>query len=111
MMKERITVKHVAKEAGVSTQTVSRVVNNAEGVLPETRQRVQETIRRLGYRPNVIARSLTQRRTCTMGVVASGIEFYGPMSTLVGIEQKANATGYSLNLSLLRNRKPTMSRI
>jgi LacI family transcriptional regulator len=97
----RVTVKHVAQEAGVSTQTVSRVVNNVQGVLPETRKRVQDTIRRLGYRPNVIARSLIQQRSCSLGVVATGIEYYGPSRTLMGIEQKANTSGYSLNLSLL----------
>lgn len=97
----RVTIRQVAKEAGVSTQTVSRVINNIPGVLPETRNRVQATIDRLGYRPNVIARSLAQRRSCSLGVVATGIEYYGPSSTLVGIEQSANAAGYSLNLNLL----------
>ena len=97
----RITIKQVALEAGVSTQTVSRVVNNVPGVVPETRQHVQEAIDRLGYRPNVIARSLIQRRSCTLGIVTSGIEFYGPSRTLVGIEQKANELGYSVHLSLL----------
>jgi LacI family transcriptional regulator len=97
----RVTIRQVAKEAGVSTQTVSRVVNNLPGVLPETRSRVQETIDRLGYRPNVIARSLSQRRSCTLGVVATGIEYYGPSRTLMGIEQKANLAGYSLSLNLL----------
>ncbi len=97
----RVTIKHVAQEAGVSTQTVSRVVNRVPGVLPDTRQRVQDAIDRLGYRPNVIARSLTQRRSYTIGVVASGIDNYGPSRTLVGIEQGANEAGYSLNLSLL----------
>jgi LacI family transcriptional regulator len=97
----RVTVKHVAQEAGVSTQTVSRVVNNDQAVLPGTRQRVQEVIDRLGYHPNAIARSLTQQKSCSMGVVASGLEYYGPSRTLVGIEQKANALGYSLTLGLL----------
>jgi LacI family transcriptional regulator len=97
----RITIRQVAKEASVSTQTVSRVVNNVPEVLPETRQRVQQAIERLGYRPNAIARCLTQQRSGTLGVVASGIEYYGPSRTLVGIEQKANTLGYTLNLSLL----------
>jgi LacI family transcriptional regulator len=47
----RVTIKHVAQEAGVSTQTVSRVVNRMPGVLPDTRQRVQDAIDRLGYHP------------------------------------------------------------
>jgi LacI family transcriptional regulator len=97
----RVTIKHVAQTAGVSTQTVSRVVNNIHGVLPETRKRVQDAIDQLGYRPNVIARSLTQRRSYAIGVVACGIDYYGPSRTLVGIEQGANEAGYSLNLSLI----------
>jgi LacI family transcriptional regulator len=98
---KRVTIRHVALEAGVSTQTVSRVVNNIPGVLPDTREKVQKAIDRLGYRPNVIARSLSQRRSYSIGVVASGIDYYGPSRTLVGIEQGANEAGYSLNLSLL----------
>jgi LacI family transcriptional regulator len=97
----KVTIRQVAKEAGVSTQTVSRVMNNIPEVLPETRQRVLDVVARLGYRPNVIARSLTQNRSYTLGVVSSGIEYYGPSRTLVGIEQKANELGYSLSLSLL----------
>jgi LacI family transcriptional regulator len=98
---ERVTVKQVALDAGVSTQTVSRVVNNAPGVLPDTRRRVQESIRRMGYRPNAIARSLIQRRSCVLGVVYTGLDYYGPSHTLMGIEQGANGSGYSLNLCLL----------
>jgi LacI family transcriptional regulator len=96
-----VTIVQVAEEAGVSTQTVSRVVNNYPGVLPETRERVQNAVHRLHYRPNVIARSLSQLRTNTLGVVTAGLDYFGPSRTLVGIERSANAAGFSLNLNLL----------
>jgi LacI family transcriptional regulator len=58
-------------------------------------------ISRLGYQPNAIARSLIQRRSHTLGVVATGLEYFGPSRTLVGIEQAANQQGLSLLLCLL----------
>lgn len=96
-----ITIKQVAKSAGVSTQTVSRVINNRPDVAPETRQRVLEIIETLGYRPSQIARSLSQGHTRTLGVVGSGIEFYGTARILVGIEESATQLGYRLLLSLV----------
>jgi LacI family transcriptional regulator len=95
-----ITIKQVAQAAGVSGQTVSRVINNRPDVLPETRQRIQHIIDQMGYQPNAIARSLIQRRSHTLGIVASGLEYYGPSRTVVGIEKKANELGFSVILSL-----------
>jgi LacI family transcriptional regulator len=102
MIKKRVTIKQVAKEAGVSTQTVSRVINNRPDVAPETRRRVLQVIDRLGYRPSNIARSLIQGRSYTLGVVGYGLEYFGPSRTLSGIERQANELGYSLLLSLIR---------
>lgn len=96
-----VTLKDVAQHAGVSTKTVSRVVNNQGEISQVTRQRVQTAIHDLGYRPNILARSLVNQRTHTLAVVASGIEYFGPSRTLLGVEQQANAFGYSLYLSLL----------
>lgn len=98
---QQITILEVAKEAGVSLQTVSRVINNRQEITPETRQRVQKVIQRLGYRPNAIARSLSQRRSHTLGIVTSGLEYYGPARILVGVEQAANQQGLSILLNLL----------
>jgi LacI family transcriptional regulator len=95
-----VTIKQVAGAAGVSGQTVSRVINNRPDVLPETRQRIQQIIDQMGYQPNAIARSLIQRRSHTLGVVASRLEYYGPSQTVVGIEKKANELGFSVLLSL-----------
>jgi DNA-binding LacI/PurR family transcriptional regulator len=97
----QVTISQVAKEAGVSSQTVSRVINNRQEITPETRQHVQEVIKRLGYQPNVIARSLIQRRSHTLGVVTSGLEYYGPSHILVGVEQGANQAGLSILLNLV----------
>ena len=95
------TLKDVANVAGVSTKTVSRVVNNQGEISAETRQRVQEAIEQLGYRPNVLARSLIHQRTNTLGVVVWGIEYFGPSRTVVGIEQQAHQLDYSLFLNLV----------
>ncbi len=95
-----VTIKDVARLAGVSTKTVSRVINNQAEISDETRARVQAAIEQLGYRPNILARSLVNQRTNTLAVVAWGIELFGPSHTVVGIEQSADALGYSLVLNL-----------
>lgn len=99
---KRVTINEIAEEAGVSTQTVSRVVNQRRDVAPETRQRVQQIIDRLGYQPSNIARSLVQGRSFTFGVVGWGLEYFGPSRALSGIEQDANELGYTLLLSMVR---------
>jgi LacI family transcriptional regulator len=100
---ERLTIRDVAEAAGVSTMTVSRVLNNHPDVSAKTRKRIQEIIDDLGYAPNLMASSLRQGRTNTLGVAASGIEYFGPSRTIVGIEQQAEALGYSLLLNLLHH--------
>jgi DNA-binding LacI/PurR family transcriptional regulator len=95
------TLKDVAKLAGVSTKTVSRVVNNQGEISQKTRGRVQAAIEQLDYRPNVLARSLIHQRTNTLGVVAWGIDYFGPSRTVVGIEQQAHQLDYSLFLNLV----------
>ena len=99
--KRPITIKQVAHEAGVSTQTVSRVINNRPDVAPETRQRVLKVIERLGYQPSALARSLIRRRSHTLGVVIAGLKYTGPSRTLSGITEQAEAMGYSLLLKEL----------
>ena len=97
----RVTIKQVAKDAGVSTQTVSRVINDRPDVAPETRQRVLAVIERLGYQPSALARSLIRRRSHTLGVVTAGLHYFGPSHTLSGITEQAEAMGYSLLLKEL----------
>lgn len=96
-----VTLQDVAKLAGVSTKTVSRVVNNQGEISEATRQRVQSAIEQLDYRPNILARSLVNQRTNTLAVVAWGLDYYGPSRTVVGIENKSDELGYSLFLNLL----------
>ena len=88
----------VAKLAGVSHQTVSRVINDNAHVRPETRDRVLSAMRRLGYRPNPAARALVTGRSRTLGVVSFDTTLYGPASTLFAIEQAAHAAGYFLTV-------------
>jgi LacI family transcriptional regulator len=102
-MTQKVTIKDVAQAAGVSTQTVSRVINSRPDVSPTTRARVQQVIKELEYSPNVIARSLSRGRTNTFGVVGFGLSYFGPSSVLSGIEQKSNELGFSLLLSLLND--------
>src|SRR5690349_19431362 len=98
--KKAATIKQVAHQANVSTQTVSRVINRSPQVAPQTRDRVQEVINRLGYRPNALARSLIRRRSYTLGVVVAGLTYYGPSRTLAGIQQQMTESGYRLLLDL-----------
>lgn len=95
------TLKQVAKEAGVSIQTVSRVVNERPDVAPATRERVLAIIDRMGYRPNVLARSLIRRRSHTLGVVTAGLMYTGPSRTLNGIASQAERMNYTLMLKEL----------
>ncbi len=99
----RATIKEVASAAGVSTQTVSRVINDRPDVSPETRERVQDVIDRLGYQPSALARSLIRQRSYTLGVVTAGLKYIGPSRTLSGITRAAEGTGYSLLLKELPN--------
>ncbi len=99
----RITIKTVAQAAGVSTQTVSRVMNNTSYVSAETRQRVEDVVAQLGYRPSLLARSLIQQRSYTLGVVTFGLKYIGPSRTLNGIADKADELGYMLLMKKMDN--------
>ena len=84
----------VARLAGVSHQTVSRVVNGSGLVADGTRERVLEAMRALDYQPSAIARALKTGRSKTIGVVSFATNLYGPASTLLGIERAAHEAGY-----------------
>ena len=91
----------VAREAGVSAQTVSRVANGMDIVRPATRDKVLAAMDRLGYRPNSAARALKSGRFRTLGVIMSGLSSYGNMRTLEAIANEASRAGYSLALTPL----------
>jgi DNA-binding LacI/PurR family transcriptional regulator len=84
----------VARLAGVSHQTVSRVINGGDRVAPETGRRVQEAMRLLDYRPSSVARALVTGRSRTVGVIGFNTTLYGPASTLYGIERAAYDADY-----------------
>lgn len=84
----------VAKLAGVSHQTVSRVLNAFAGIRPETRERVLAAISELGYRPNKAARALVTKRSRAIGVLVPATTDFGPTSTLHAIERAVRLAGY-----------------
>lgn len=92
----------VGRLAGVSHQTVSRVINGSRHVRPSTRARVLEAMSELGYRPNPIARALVTGRSRTLGVVSFDTTLYGPASTLFGIERAAHEAGYFIVIASLQ---------
>ncbi|KKB37561.1 catabolite control protein A [Bacillus thermotolerans] len=94
-----ITIYDVAREAGVSMATVSRVVNGNPNVKPVTRKKVLEVIDRLGYRPNAVARGLASKKTTTVGVIIPDISniFYAELAR--GIEDIATMYKYNIILS------------
>ena len=99
--KRKPTIYEVAQAAGVSRQTVSRVLNNRPDVSPETRKRVQDIIEKLDYQPSAVARSLSLRKSSTLGVVTAGLKYFGPSRTLSGITREAEKMGYGLLLKEL----------
>ncbi|MCT9870550.1 LacI family DNA-binding transcriptional regulator [Paenarthrobacter aurescens] len=92
----------VAKMAGVSHQTVSRVLNNHPNVSGKTKERVESAIAHLGYRRNTAARSLVTRRSRTIGVLACETGQFGPANTLLGVEQAGREAGYFVSIANLR---------
>ena len=92
----------VGRLAGVSHQTVSRVINGSRHVSPRTRSRVLTAMAQLGYRPNSVARALATGRTRTLGVVSSDTSRYGPASTLFAIERAAHRAGYFIIVASIR---------
>jgi DNA-binding LacI/PurR family transcriptional regulator len=86
---------------GVSTQTVSRVINKRPDVSPETRAAVEAAIASVGFQPSAVARSLVQRRSQTIGVVVAGLKYFGVAQTLNGITEASEASGYALLLKEL----------
>ncbi len=90
------TMRNVADRSGVSVQTVSAVVNNKPGITPETRERVMEVVRQLGYRPHSVARSLRTRRTRMIALVVSDIANPSFSTIASAAEDQAHPAGYSL---------------
>ncbi|WP_242652922.1 LacI family DNA-binding transcriptional regulator [Intrasporangium flavum] len=87
-------MQDVARLAGVSHQTVSRVINGATSIRPETRERVLQAIERLGYRPNTAARALVSGRSATIGIIATASTLFGPTSVHRTVNVAAREAGF-----------------
>ena len=98
-----VTIKDVARAAGFSVATVSRVLNGSGPVKPETEQRVRDAARQLRFTPNVAARSLTTSRTSTLGVLLPDLhgEFFSEV--IRGVDQAAQERGYHILVSSSHN--------
>jgi LacI family transcriptional regulator len=94
-----VTIKDVAEMAEVSISTVSRVINKTAKISPKTTARVMEVIKELNYEPNNIARSLSKKKTNTIGVILEDIEnpFFGKIAK--GIEETLKKKNYSMFLT------------
>ena len=89
----RVSMKDVAAVAGVSYQTVSRVLNGSPAVHPDTRRRVVKAIDSLGYRPDIAAQALASGRRTTLGIVNLGRHGYGPSLIEDSVRREASAAG------------------
>lgn len=96
MARSNPTIRDVARLASVSHQTVSRVINSKGGVLPETQKRVEEAIAELGFRPNAIARSMSNGGTRTFACISPNLTDYTFASMIEGAETYARQQGYYL---------------
>jgi len=93
-------IRDVAALAGVSYQTVSRVLNDSESIKPTTRDKVLAAIEQLNYRPNQAARALATNRSRTIGVLSADAKaFWGPTTAITSIEQYAREAGYRISIT------------
>lgn len=99
MAKQTITIYDVAREAGVSMATVSRVVNGNPNVKPSTRKKVSDVIDRLNYRPNAVARGLASKKTTTVGVIIPDVTNLYFSSLARGIDDVASMYNYNIILA------------
>ena len=88
------SIRDVARLAGVSHQTVSRVLNDHPSIRDATRERVLEVMQELQYTPNRAARALVTSRSQTIGVLSASSTQYGPASSIAAIDAAARAQGY-----------------
>lgn len=95
---ERLTIRDIAREAGVSINTVSRALNDKPDISVETKERVLETVKRLGYRPNRLARGLRSNKTGTIGVIVADIANPYFAALVKGVEKAAKEHNYSIIL-------------
>lgn len=93
-----VVAMDVARAAGVSQKTVSRVINGDPHVRPEVRERVRQAAAALGYRPNPAARQLVSGRSRTIGVLSVGSTDFGPSALMVAAEHAIRSAGYAMSV-------------
>jgi DNA-binding LacI/PurR family transcriptional regulator len=98
-----VTFKEVARLAGVSTQTVSRVTNGSDQVAEKTRKRVNDAIKKLGYVPNKGAQMLSRAKSSIIGVVSLDISLHGAALITNGVRNQAHILGYGTALAVLES--------
>ena len=98
-VKQKISIYDVAKEAGVSISTVSRVFNRRDRVAPDTRKAVEKAIRRLEFLPNTQARALSRKRTDTIGLILPGFrgDYFGRL--MEGVDEEARHADLQMTVS------------
>lgn len=97
-LKDRVTIYQVAQAAGVSLATVSRVINKQGNVTAATRAKVEETIKRLGYKPSGLAQALATNKTTNIGVIIPSANYVYISNMLNGISEVAKEKGFVLTL-------------
>lgn len=107
-MNTNVTFKDVAKLAGVSTQTVSRVTNGATNVNPQTRKRVQAAIDELGYVPNKSAQLLVRKKAKAFGILTLDLSLQGSSKIVEGIRNEAKKTGYAISLAVVDTKQNSL---
>ncbi len=101
----RASITQVARLAGVSYQTVSRVINRSPNVSAPTRAKVERAIAELDYHPLNFARALVTRRSRMIGFVAGGVSYYGPISTIGALEARARDHGLAVSVAVFDERQ------
>lgn len=104
-LKDRVTIYEVAKASGVSLATVSRVINKQGNMTEATRKKVEDTIKRLGYKPSGVAQALAKNKSTTIGVVIPSANYVYISSVLNGITEVAKEKGFNLSLFVTSHSK------
>ncbi len=99
-VRSKVTIKDVARACGVSTQTISRVLNDRTDVSRSTREKIVAVMEEMDYQPSALARSMRQQ-TKTLGVIIAGLHYFGISTTLTGITQAAENRGFNLMIKEL----------
>lgn len=106
MTQQKVTIRDVCREAGVSVATVSRVLNGSPKVTDNTRRRILRTIHRLGYTPNAAARNLSGRKSNTVGVIFHQMTSGFYASVMSGIELEARTCGFHVLMTIAHHMDP-----